>query len=62
VQAVRQALSRAEKSQGQVRRDALTQLAGALGQDAATSADQAKVQKLAAVVTELASGTGTAAQ
>jgi len=62
VQAVRQALSRAEKSQGQVRRDALTQLAGALGQDAVTSADQAKVQKLAAVVTELASGTGTAAQ
>jgi len=62
VQTVRQALARAEKSQGQARRDALTQLASALGQDAATSTDQAKVQKLAAVVTELASGTGNAAQ
>jgi len=62
VHAVRQALSRAEKSQGQARRDALTQLASALAQDAATSADQAKVQKLAAVVTELASPAATGAQ
>jgi hypothetical protein len=62
VQAVRQALARAEKSQDQARRDALTQLASALGQDAATSADQAKVQKLAAVVTELAGAAATSAQ
>jgi hypothetical protein len=62
VQAVRQALARAEKSQDQTRRDALTQLASALGQDAATSGDQAKVQKLAAVVTELAGTAATGAQ
>jgi hypothetical protein len=62
VKAVRHELDRAEKSQGQTRRDALTQLATALGQDAATSTDQAKVQKLAAVVTELANATGNAAQ
>ena len=62
VKAVRQQLDRAEKSQGQARRDALTQLAAALGQDASSSSDQAKVQKLAAVVTELANGTGNAAQ
>src|SRR5882762_9899296 len=54
VKAVRQALDQAEKSQGTARRDALTQLASSLGQDAATSTDQAKVQKLTAVVTELA--------
>src|SRR5213079_2026166 len=54
VKAVRQALEQAEKSQGQARRDALTQLAAALGQDASGSSDQAKVQKLAGVVTELA--------
>src|SRR5256885_4324380 len=54
VKAVRQELSRAEKSQGQGRRDALTLLATALGQDATGSGDAAKVQKLAAVVTELA--------
>ena len=62
VKAVREALDHAEKSQGQARRDALTQLATALGQDASTSSDQAKVQKLAAVVTELAGGSGNAAQ
>jgi len=62
VKAVRQQLDRAERSQGQARRDALTQLAAALGQDASSSSDQAKVQKLAAVVTELANGTGNAAQ
>ena len=54
VKAVRQQLDRAEKSQGQARRDALTQLATALGQDASASTDRAKVQKLAAVVTEMA--------
>ena len=59
---VRQQLSRAEKSQGATRRDALTQLAGALGQDASMSTDRAKVQKLASVVTDLATAQGTAAQ
>src|SRR2546425_3628203 len=54
VKAVRHELDRAEKSQGQARHDALTQLATELGQDASTSTDQAKVLKLAAVVTELA--------
>jgi hypothetical protein len=62
VQAVRQALDGAEKSQGQARRDALTTLATALGQDASASTDQAKVQKLAAVVTQLASSTTAGAQ
>src|SRR5712692_1723742 len=62
VKAVREALDHAEKSQGQARRDALTQLATGLGQDAATSSDQAKVQKLAAVVSELAGVAGHAAQ
>ena len=61
VKAVRQELSRAEKSQGQARRDALTLLATALGQDATGSSDAAKVQKLAAVVTEL-SNPATGAQ
>jgi len=62
VKAVREALDHAEKSQGQARRDALTQLATSLGQDAAGSTDQAKVQKLAAVVSELAGVAGHAAQ
>jgi hypothetical protein len=62
VKAVRHELDRAEKSQGQTRRDALTQLATALGQDAATSTDQATVQKLAGVVTELANTAATGAQ
>src|SRR5438477_12644943 len=39
VKAVRQELDRAEKSQGQARRAALSQLATALGQDASTSTD-----------------------
>jgi hypothetical protein len=59
---VRQQLSHAEKSQGAARRDALTQLATALGQDASMSSDRAKVQKLVAVVTDLATAQGTAAQ
>ena len=62
VTAVRQELARAEKSQGAARRNALTQLAGSLGQDAATSTDQAKIQKLTAVVTELANTVATGAQ
>ncbi len=59
---VRQQLRQAEKSQGAARRDALTQLATALGQDASMSSDRAKVQKLVAVVTDLATAQGTAAQ
>ncbi len=59
---VRQELARAEKSQGAARRGALTQLATALGQDASMSTDRAKVEKLAAVVTELANAATTGAQ
>ena len=62
VTAVRQELARAEKSQGAARRNALTQLSSSLGQDAATSTDQAKLQKLTAVVTELANTVATGAQ
>src|SRR5213596_3368832 len=62
LKAVRQELDHAEKASGQASRDALTQLASSLNQDATTSSDQAKVQKLAAVVTELAGGSGNAAQ
>ena len=62
LKAVRQELGRAEKSQGQARRDALTQLSSALGQDASSSSDQGKVQKLAGVVTELANTAVTGAQ
>ncbi len=62
LKAVRQELDRAEKATGQARRDALNGLASALGQDAATSSDQAKVQRLASVVTDLANAPGTAAQ
>ena len=62
VKLVRQELARAEKTQGRARRDALTQLSTALGQDASTSTDQAKVRTLAGVVTELANTTATGAQ
>src|SRR5204862_2221409 len=62
LKAVRQGLDRAEKATGQARRDALNGLASALGQDAATSSDEAKVQRLASVVTDLANAPGTAAQ
>src|SRR6267143_453370 len=62
VKVVRQELARAEKSQGQARRDALTQLASALGQDASLSSDRATVQTLGAVVTELANAGPTGAQ
>jgi hypothetical protein len=61
ITAVRQTLDRGERAQGQARRDALTRLAASLGQDAATSRDRAKVQKLAGVVGELANGVVTGA-
>jgi hypothetical protein len=61
VKAVRHELDRAEKANGADRRTALTQLATALGQDASTSTDRAKVQKLADVVTQIANGMGSAA-
>ncbi|HET9385278.1 MAG TPA: hypothetical protein VFO67_09035, partial [Gemmatimonadales bacterium] len=61
ITAVRQALDRAERAQGQARRDALTPLTTSLQQDVATSSDKAKVQKLASVVTELATGAATGA-
>jgi hypothetical protein len=59
---VRQELARAERNQGAARRGALTQLATALGQDASMSTDRAKVEKLTAVVTELANTATTGAQ
>jgi len=62
VKTVRRELARAEKSQGQARRDALTQLATSLGQDASMSGDREKVQKLAGIVTELANTAGMGAQ
>jgi hypothetical protein len=62
LKAVRQALAHAEKSQSAARRDALTQLATSLGRDASMSSDRTKVQKLVAVVTDLAASQGTAAQ
>ena len=61
ITAVRQALDRAEKTHGQERRDALTALGTSLGQDAATSSDKAKVQKLAGVVSDLANGAAAGA-
>ena len=61
ITAVRQALDRAERAQGQARRDALTALGTSLQTDAASSSDRAKVQKLAGVVTELATGAATGA-
>ena len=63
VKAVRHELSRAEKARGPARHDALTELGATLAQDAATSSDRAKLQKLGAVVTELANAPqGNAAQ
>jgi len=61
ITAVRQALDRAERANGQARHDALTQLAVSLAQDAATSGDRAKLQKLGGVVTDLATGAGAGA-
>jgi hypothetical protein len=57
VTAARAALARAEHLSGQQRKDALTQLATQLSGDAAGAADQAKVQTLAAAVTDLANAT-----
>jgi len=63
LKAVRQELGRAEKQRGDARRTTLTQLGTALAQDAATSSDRAKLQKLGAVVTDLANASqGNAAQ
>ncbi len=63
LKAVRQELGRAEKERGDARRTTLTQLAVALAQDAATSSDRAKLQKLGEVVTDLANAPqGSAAQ
>ena len=54
VQAVRSALSAAERKTGSARSRALTALATQLERDAATSSDAAKVQALAAQVRDLA--------
>ena len=51
--ATRDALARAEKANGQARRDALSQLATQLNGDAQGSADQAKVRMLIAAVSDL---------
>src|SRR5256714_10164698 len=60
---LRQSLDRAAKAKNDARRDVLTQLATTLRQDAASSTDQAKLPKLAAVVTDLANAAqGNAAQ
>ncbi len=56
VSAVRNELARAERLSGQQRRDALTQLVGQLGADAAAAADAAKVRALAGVVRDLGAG------
>jgi hypothetical protein len=52
--AVRGELARAEGLSGQARRDALSQLAGQLDQDAGRSGDQARARLLAGAVRELA--------
>ena len=54
ISAVRTELGMVDKASGQSQRDALTQLAAQLNADAAGSADQAKVKKLAEIVGELA--------
>jgi len=51
--ATRDALARAEKANGQARRDALTQLATQLNGDAQGSSDQPKVRMLIAAVSDL---------
>ncbi|HEV2669743.1 MAG TPA: hypothetical protein VGU74_01510, partial [Gemmatimonadales bacterium] len=53
INAARDALSRAEQATGQARSTALTQLATQLTADAKTSTDQAKLQLLLGVVTDL---------
>ena len=53
INAARDALSRAEQAAGQARATALSQLATQLTTDARTSTDQAKMQLLIGVVTEL---------
>jgi hypothetical protein len=56
VSAARAALSRAEKLSGDPRRDALSQLAVQLDNDATRAADHPKVRALAGAVRELAAG------
>jgi hypothetical protein len=53
ITATRDALARAEKANGQARRDALSQLAAQLNTDAQGSSDQSKVRLLIAAVTDL---------
>ena len=53
ISSARSALAKAEKASGASRRDALTRLAGELQRDAAGAADRAKVEKLAATVSDL---------
>jgi hypothetical protein len=57
VAAARTALAGAERTSGQGRKDALTQLAARLNGAVAGAVDRAKVQTLARVVAELASAT-----
>ena len=54
INAIRDALTGAERASGQARRDALSRLSTGLTTDAKTSTDQPKVQLLIAVVNDLA--------
>jgi len=54
INAIRDALTGAERASGQARRDALSRLSTGLTTDAKTSTDQPKVQLLMAVVNDLA--------
>ena len=54
IESVREELARAERAQGVVRRETLTQLATSLGSEAGSSRDAAKVRMLAGVVRDLA--------
>jgi len=53
INAIRDALTGAERASGQARRDALSQLATRLSTDAQASTDQPKVRMLIAVVNDL---------
>jgi len=54
INAIRDALTGAERASGQARRDALSRLSTGLTTDAKTATDQPKVQMLIAVVNDLA--------
>jgi hypothetical protein len=58
ISAARQALAGAEQASGAARRDALTQLATQLDDDASSAGDGAKVKKLASTVKDLAAAAG----